>query len=252
MLKDFVSLIFPKSCINCHKPLTSTENHICTHCKLDLPLTQDHLYQNNDLFRKYAFLSKIKSARAYLFFNQGGITQKLLHELKYNGKQSLGDELARSFSAHLKDLNVDFIIPVPLHRSRLRKRGYNQSVVIAEAMGEEMGVEVRTDILKRVKMTKTQTRKTKIDRWQGLENVYSEASGLVENKSVLVVDDVITTGATVGLLCDRLMEQHVGEIHIAAIARANKKAAKTDSLLNEKYVSSLEVRSCPDHCTSKP
>ena len=219
MIKDFISLIFPQNCINCSQSLISEENFLCTTCKLDLPYTQDNLHSENHLFQKFAFEKKIQSAQAFLYFNKGGITQKLLHQLKYKGKKELGDKLGEWFAPELSHLSFDIIIPVPLHKSKQKRRGYNQSESIAIGISRELEIPVENSCIERRVFTQTQTRKSKVQRWSNMENVYESSKVDLSDLSVLVVDDVITTGATVGMLCDRLIEANVHNIHIATIAR---------------------------------
>ena len=219
MVRDFISLIFPQNCINCQQSLISEEKYLCTGCKIDLPLTNDYQNESNDLFAKFSFESKVKTANAFLYFHQRGVTQKLLHQLKYNRKKDIGVVLGSWFAPQLKSLEIDFIVPVPLHRSKLRKRTFNQSGQIANGISEELNVEVKHQLVKRIIPTKTQTRKSKVERWENMENVYSEIKEDISNASALVVDDVITTGATTGMLCQRLVEAGVGQIHVACIAR---------------------------------
>ena len=219
MLQDFVSLIFPQNCLNCQQSLISEEKYLCTACKLDLPLTNDYKNQSNELYSKFAFEPKVKTASSFLYFHKGGITQKLLHQLKYNRKKDVGVLLGSLFAPQLSHLEVDFIVPVPLHKSKLRKRTYNQSEKIAEGLSKQLDVEVRDSLVQRVVATKSQTRKSKAQRWNNMENVYSEVKEEVSDSSVLVIDDVITTGATTGMLCQRLVEAGVADIHVACIAR---------------------------------
>ena len=140
MVRDFISLIFPQNCINCHQPLLSEEKYLCTGCKIDLPLTNDYQNGANDLFAKFSFESKVKTANAFLYFHQRGVTQKLLHQLKYNRKKDIGVVLGSWFAPQLANLEIDFIVPVPLHRSKLRKRTFNQSEQIANGISEELNV----------------------------------------------------------------------------------------------------------------
>ena len=219
MLKDFFSLIFPKTCLNCKRTLTSEENHLCLNCKIDLPFTNDNLNPTNLLFQKFAFEPKIKSASSLLYFQRKGIAQKILHELKYNGQKDLGVFFGAMLGSSIVNSGVEMIIPVPLHKSKKRKRTYNQSEQIGIGVNMELDVELRTDILSREIATSSQTQKSKADRWINMTNVYSTVSIDLSNKSVLVVDDVITTGATIGMLCERLVEANVTEIHIACLAR---------------------------------
>lgn len=219
MVRDFISLIFPQNCINCQQSLISEEKYLCTACKIDLPLTNDFKNETNELFVKFSFEPKVKTANAFLYFHQRGITQKLLHQLKYNRKKDLGVLLGVWFAPQLKSLDVDFIVPVPLHRSKLRKRTFNQSEQIALGLSEGLEAEVKQHLIKRNVATQTQTRKSKVQRWTNMENVYSQIKEDIAGSSVLVVDDVITTGATTGMLCQRLVEANVNQIHVACIAR---------------------------------
>ncbi|MEQ9009314.1 MAG: phosphoribosyltransferase family protein, partial [Ekhidna sp.] len=142
-----------------------------------------------------------------------------LHEVKYKGKKELAVLLGLLFAPYLEDIKVDLIAPIPLHKSKLRRRTFNQSEQISYGISSELDVEVNPHLIQRVVATNSQTRKAKVERWQNMRNVYSEAQTLLSGKSVLVVDDVITTGATIGMFCQRLVEADVKEIHIASIAR---------------------------------
>ncbi len=219
MWEDFISLIFPQNCVNCQQSLISEEKYLCTMCKIDLPYTNDHKNPNNDLIRKFVFEPKVFSASSFLYFYRNGVAQKLLHELKYKGKNEIGKLMGVWYAQDLKELPFDLIIPVPLHKSKLRKRGYNQSESIAEGIAEVTDKKIDSSIVSRTVATMTQTRKTKVERWTNLENVYSDIKEDLSDVSVLVVDDVITTGATIGMLCSRLVEADVKQIHIASIAR---------------------------------
>ena len=201
--------------------MISEEDYLCTSCKIDLPRTNDHKLVSNDLYRKFVFEPKIKSATAFLYFHKGGIAQVLLHQLKYRGKKDLGILLGSWFATDLTKMgmDVDFIVPVPLHKSKKRKRGFNQSECIAEGLSETLEIPIELDLVTRIVATKSQTKKSKVQRWRNLENVYSKVGQDLSSKSILVVDDVITTGATIGMLCDRLVEANAESIHIACIAR---------------------------------
>ena len=219
MLRDFISLIFPQNCLNCQQSLISEEEYLCTACKIDLPFTNDNQNPDNELYQKFAFEPKVKSATSFLYFQRKGITQKLLHELKYKDKKDLGVMLGKWFSSNLTHLNTEVIIPVPLHKSKLLKRTYNQSERIGKGIADVLGLELRSDILTRQVFTETQTQKSKVERWINMENIYSTVTEDLSGQSVMVVDDVITTGATIGMLCQRLVESNVGEIHVVSIAR---------------------------------
>lgn len=221
MLSDLVSLIYPSTCLGCNQTLISAENFVCTSCKIDLPETSDHLNKENELFQKFAYEHLIKSASAYLYFNENGIAQKLIHALKYEGAAQVGNVLGDLYGMSVsKCIEPDIIIPVPIHKRRLRKRGYNQSLGFANGLATHFkSAEVRDDLIYRVKYTETQTRKNKVSRWLNVDNIYSEATEDLSGKVAVVVDDVITTGATIGMLCSKLKEAKVSAIHILAIGR---------------------------------
>jgi ComF family protein len=221
MLSDLISLIYPRTCLNCNETLISTENFICTSCKLDLPTTNDHLNHENELFQKFAYEPLIKTVSACLFYIKGGIAQKLIHALKYDGKSEVGLYIGKYYGRILSNyLDPDIIIPVPLHYKKLRKRGYNQSASFARGLGEVFGnSEVHEELIYRIKNIESQTRKNKLSRWQNVDNIYSEVSEDLSGKSAMVVDDVITTGATIGMLCEKLKEAKISTIHILCIAR---------------------------------
>ena len=219
MIKEFVSLLFPQNCINCSQSLTAEEQYLCLPCKLSLPFTDDHANPSNKLLSKFISDPKIKSAQALCYFNKGGIVQKLLHHLKYKGKKEIGILLGEWSASNFEKESIDMIVPVPLHPSKFRKRTFNQSEQIAIGIANKLGVPVNDELVKREIATSSQTNKSKAQRWTNMENVYSKVEADLSNQSVLIVDDVITTGATVGMLCERLTEANVAEIHITSIAR---------------------------------
>ncbi|VXD18485.1 ComF family protein [Marinoscillum sp. 108] len=220
-LQDFVSLIFPRICINCSTILVYQEEHICIKCRLSLPKTDYHLQNANPLKSKFVYEPKVLGVVAYLHFNKGGVAQKLVHELKYRGQQEVGIMLGEWYGYDLIKSNwpVDMIIPVPIHKSKLRKRGYNQADCFAEGLSSSMEIPVRTDLVERKKSTMSQTRKSKVERWQNVNEIYRVTnSAELQGKNLLVVDDVLTTGATLGELVVALSEGGAAGIYIATIA----------------------------------
>lgn len=220
MIHDLLSLIYPNVCINCGDTLLHAEKFICITCKLDLPVTNDHLNDQNELTQKFAFNSKIKTAAAFLYFFKGGMTQKLLYQLKYNGRKELGIYLGELYGDLIKEkVDVDMIVPVPIHPSKRKRRGYNQTTYFAQGLASQLVVDVREDLVNRLIRTSSQTKKSKVQRWQNLENVYTDITEDLSTYKALIVDDVITTGATVGMLCERLVEANIQEMSVASIAR---------------------------------
>ena len=220
-LVDFISLLYPRVCINCNKGLTKNEEHLCLSCELSLPKSQ-HLTNKGELLKKFAFQPKVTGAYAYWDYMKEGIVQKLIYGLKYGGKQDLGVWLGRRFGNEIKGVMgqcVDLIVPIPLHSKRLQRRGYNQSDRIAEGVGEALHVSVGIDVAIRYKETTTQTHKARINRWKNMHSVFKVIDPESVNlKNILIVDDVITTGATLGVFCDELAKHDPTSLTIAALA----------------------------------
>lgn len=220
-LADFISLLYPRVCINCNKGLTKKEEHLCLTCELNLPKST-YLTKKGELLKKFIFQPKVTGAYAYLDYIKEGIVQKLIYGLKYGGKQELGVWLGRNFGKEIvieANRPLDLILPVPLHQNRLRTRGYNQSDRIAEGLGHALNVAVGNTVAIRDKETSTQTQKTKISRWENMHSVFKVIDPeCVNKKNILIVDDVITTGATLGVFCDEVAKHEPTSLTIAALA----------------------------------
>lgn len=225
VFRDFVSLIFPNYCLACEGSLVKGENMICTHCMLQMPSTNYHLDDNNPLKNRLSSRINIRYAMALFKFSKSGRVQSLLHALKYRNQPELGVILGnlyadRMIGASLEDV-FELIIPVPLHPSRKRKRGYNQSAKFAEGLSQKLGIPFSDELMERKIMTETQTRKTKLNRWQNVTEVFHVKSfDSIQNKNVLLVDDVVTTGATLEACGNYLLDAGCSSLSIACIAEA--------------------------------
>ncbi|UXX80434.1 ComF family protein [Reichenbachiella carrageenanivorans] len=221
--KDFLSLIYPNVCYNCDVALVEGEEKICLRCYRDFPLTKYHLTVPNPLVQMCSGNEKVKGAFCYMKFNKHGIAQLMLHELKYKGNISMGLALgqwfARYIQTELKEAEIDVIIPVPLHKAKQRKRGYNQSEVLARGMNKITGISIVRQALIRTKNVSTQTKKGKVERWQNVDDLYQVINAeQLEGKNVLLLDDVITTGATIAAAAEVLSVSGVGQIYLGCIA----------------------------------
>jgi ComF family protein len=225
VLSDFVSLFYPSCCVACNDSLVKGESSLCTRCLLELPQTNYHLMPDNPLRNRLAGRIPVEYVFAFLKFAKNGKTQHLLHSLKYKGNAEIGVSLGRVFGQKLIDSGqswtFDGVVPVPLHPSRLRRRGYNQSTKFADGISEVMGMPVFDEIVIRKTRTETQTRKTKLKRWENVSDVFE----LVENsnidgKHLLIIDDVITTGATIEACANSLLRAASVSISVASIAVA--------------------------------
>lgn len=227
MLKDFWNLLFPRTCVACHEQvLVQEEEFMCTYCRAKLPQTDYHVHStDNPLYQKLAAHVPVKHAFAYLLFTKSGRTQQLLHHLKYKDMPALGEALGRSYGSVLAEYayqqQYDALVPVPLHKKRLAKRGYNQSYHFALGIGDSLGLPVWDDVLVREQMRETQTKKSRLKRWQNVEDIFAVTqTDKVAGKRLLVVDDVITTGATISSCVASLMQAQCKDLGCAALATA--------------------------------
>ncbi|MBC7616293.1 MAG: ComF family protein [Pedobacter sp.] len=222
---DMVGLLFPNLCNGCGLTLYPTEKVICTHCLYDLPYTDFHLHSDNRVAKQLWARLPFEAAMAMLYFKKGTKVQQLIHNLKYNGKTEVGHHLGNLLGEKLVlSVNykaIDYIIPVPLHPKKERTRGYNQSVCIADGIAEVLAVPVHKTLLVRKKITETQTRKSRFIRYENMLSVFEllEPEQLI-NKHVLLVDDVITTGATLEACGNSLIAGGIKKLSIAGIAFA--------------------------------
>jgi predicted amidophosphoribosyltransferase len=163
MLQNLIDLFFPKVCAGCNNILLGTENVICTRCSHEIPLTNDHLNPENDTFKKFYGRIPLEFAASLLYFHKKGIVQELIHNLKYRGQQEIGSVLGNWHAEDLKNIavlkTVDFIIPVPLHAKRLKKRGYNQVITFATALSKNLNIPLNISVLKKDVFAKTQVNK---------------------------------------------------------------------------------------------
>lgn len=223
MIRDFLSLLFPRLCTSCNNELFTGEEAICTRCRYQLPKTDFHLYRDNPVARHFWGRCPFKHAAAFLYFRKGGKVQRMIHRLKYRNQRTTGILLGRLYGAEL--LNVpafrecEIIVPVPLHRSRLVTRGYNQSELFAAGLGEAMSLPVISDVLVRTSSSSTQTKRSRFHRWENVKNIFEVTNTEpFRERHILLVDDVITTGATLEACAHALMEVETIKISAAAIA----------------------------------
>jgi ComF family protein len=225
LFSDFTSLFFPEYCLGCSSGLVKGEEILCTRCILDLPRTGYQFDAENPVKEKFVGRLPIKHATAFLKFRKTGIVQHLLHQLKYNNHPEVGRRLGQFFGKEIKDIGLanefDIIIPMPLHSMRQMKRGYNQSAMFAEGLMNSLGVPFNAAAVVRQVNTSTQTRKNKTERWENVNKAFSiKDTAIIKNKRVLLVDDIITTGASIEACGQELHNHGCKELSIACIAEA--------------------------------
>jgi len=222
---EIFNLFFPQVCEVCGGGLVHGETIICVRCFLNLPRTDYHDQINNKTAELFAGIVPFKKASSYYFYTKHSEYTNIIHRLKYNGKQEIGRYFGELFGNELNRSgfceSIDCIIPVPLHKNRHRERGYNQSLSIAEGLSKATGIAIDNQSVKRIVYTKTQTKKSKQERFGNVDHIFkTNENHTLTNKHVLLLDDVITTGATIESLAQALETVEGINISIASLAIA--------------------------------
>lgn len=222
---DFISILFPRICPGCGSHLLRNENIICSECYILIPRTNYHLKPDNPVARLFWGRCMIENAAAFSFYARDSRIRKMIHQLKYNGLTEIGTELGRIYGLTLKNTEfldgIDLIIPVPLHKVKKRKRGFNQSEIICYGISEVTGIKTETTLLLRKSMTGTQTKRSRYDRWANVEGIFMVTDPeKLTNRHILVVDDVITTGSTLEACIGEITKVENVKISVAALAFA--------------------------------
>lgn len=226
IFRGFGSLLFPPYCYACERSLASGESLVCTYCRIRLPYTDiPHKASDTALKLRFSGQIQLRYALAYLYFKRSGRVQRLLHALKYQGVQEIGLQLGQwygeTLSEHGFQAAFDQILPVPLHAARKRQRGYNQSASFARGLGQALQLPVSEHALCRQVNTSSQTHRTRAERWHNVQHVFRVIQpGSLQQQRVLLVDDVLTTGATLEACARTLLKAGCREVSVGVIAAA--------------------------------
>lgn len=224
-MKHLLNLFYPDLCHSCGLSLVKGERTICIRCIDLLPRTSFHADRENQVEKVFWGKVELEGATTFAYFNKGGMMQKLLHELKYKGARQVGSRLGELLGEELLKTpafrDVDMVIPVPLHFKKKRKRGFNQAEMIALGICTAIERPMEINALIRTQHTATQTKKSRFDRWDNVGDVFKvNAPKKIEGKHILLVDDVLTTGATIGSCANILLEHAETKVSIATLATA--------------------------------
>ena len=219
-----LNFLFPKVCGGCRTPLLKQESVICTQCRNNLPIACYHRTGNDAMKKAFYGRIDLQNATALLQFQKKGITQELLHNLKYRGQDNissfLGKWLGAELSEEIKYQEIDLVIPVPLHKQKLKKRGYNQVSGFGESIAAALKVPFREDILLKVSKTRSQVFKKRGTRFDGSEIFTLKKPEAIAHKHILLVDDIVTTGATLENCANELLKAENVSLSIATMAIA--------------------------------
>ncbi len=223
LFDDFLSLFYPQVCQACGNTLYRNEEVICTYCKFHLPKTNFHLHPDNELAKVFWGRVRLENATALYFFTKAGKVQHLLHQLKYKNKPEIGIFLGKYLGSelikHQAFQSINSVIPVPLHKKKKKIRGFNQSEMFAMGLSQAMKIPVETSNLIRTQASETQTRKSRFKRWENVKEIFTVTNpSAIEGKHILLVDDVVTTGATLEACASKLLEIQNVRVSIASIA----------------------------------
>lgn len=227
LTQGLTHLIYPRLCEGCSKPLLTEEEVLCLNCNVfSLPRTAYHHIAENETFMRFAGRVPVVRATSFAYFTAEGLLQHLLHQLKYNDKKEVGTYLGKQLGYDLQQLNwhkeIDYIIPVPLHPEKEAQRGYNQTQLIAEGMGQVLQLPVIKDLLYRTRHTESQTQKTREERINNMSGAFAvKNTAEYEGKHFLLIDDVLTTGATLEACANALLTIPDVSISIATVGVAN-------------------------------
>lgn len=223
ILKNIANLFYPNICMSCSNVLTLNEEIICVICRHDLPFARITNRDNNILEKSFFGRLPIEEATSLFFYPKKGNLRNLIHQLKYKGNQEIGIIFGELLSESILQSNrfkqLDAIIPVPLHKNKLKKRSYNQLTTFGNVLANSLKIDYIEDVLIKVSDTKTQSKKGRIERWTNISEKFEiQHSKKLENKHILLIDDIVTTGATLESCSNELLKINNIKISIAVMA----------------------------------
>ena len=226
LYSGFSALIHPSICIACSQKAVKQDEVICLDCDYHLPRANFHTEKENKFTERFWGRVPIETAASMYLFNGNEHIKRLIHALKYDGKTKIGEQIGRMLGKRIGYANpifqnIDLILPVPLHYKKQLERGYNQSDSFAKGLAATLWTEHKTDVLKRKVYTKSQTTMSAMERMKNVENIFEVIEPeLLKNKNILLVDDVVTTGATLEACAKEILKIEGTKVSFATMAFA--------------------------------
>jgi ComF family protein len=226
-IKDsFLHLLFPHVCTGCGSDILSEETVLCMRCIAAMPETNFELHPGNPVEKTFLGRLPLVGATAQFYFTKESLMQHLMHQFKYKGNKELGLQFGKMMGEQIKRsgrFEVDALIPLPLFPAKEKRRGYNQATLLCQGMAEAMRIPVLDKVIIRPQHTETQTKKGRIERWKNMEGKFILSNpDAILNKHVLLVDDVITTGATLEACGNELMKAGGVRLSVATLCVASR------------------------------
>jgi ComF family protein len=223
LLNNLTHLFFPHTCAGCGTDVLAVNSLLCIQCVSQLPVTNFHLHKENQVEKIFRGRLPVLYATSFCYFGKDSVVQRLLHQLKYKGNKEVGYFAGRMMGTALRQSplydSVDALVPMPLFASRERRRGFNQAAILCDGISITTGIPVFKNIITRVSNTETQTHKNRVDRWLNMEGRFELINPpAIKNKHVLLVDDVLTTGATLEGCGHELLKSENTRLSICTMA----------------------------------
>ncbi|MCB0775910.1 MAG: ComF family protein [Chitinophagaceae bacterium] len=224
-IKDsFLHLLFPHICSGCGNDNLNKENTLCMRCAESLPETNFETHRGNPVEKMFWGRMNIEAGSGQFYFTKESLLQHLLHQFKYKGNRDLGLQLGRIMGEQLKKterFNADALVPLPLFPAKEKRRGYNQAKILCDGISEVLHIPVLNNAISRPHHTETQTKKGRVERWRNIEGKFLVTDkDAVRNKHLLLIDDVITTGATIEACGSALLTEENVRLSIVSLCVA--------------------------------
>jgi len=227
IVSPLLHFIYPHICIGCGSDVLDADNFLCLDCINNLPHTGFAMHANNPVEKIYRGRMAITAGMSEIYFAKNSIIQNLIHEFKYKGNKKIGAYLGRMMGNSLQNSNrfmdIDYLVPIPLFTEKEFKRGFNQASILCQGISEVLGIPIVSKNVMRNIHTETQTKKGRAERWKNVEKKFSVTDpGVFANKHILLVDDVITTGATLEACGSEILKIEGTRLSVATLAIATK------------------------------